>query len=344
MVDAAATPPDAKPASPEASGRAWSRRWRWYRRRLVELAERTLPFAERVFERRRLVSADAEVHGGTPRLHPPRTFNEKIVAASLADHHPLLTLASDKIAVRDDVAQRIGTETLLPLLGVWSTARDIPWERLTEPFVLKASHASGFILKVETPARLDRDGATRTAGGWLAVDFYRSAFREWRYRDIPPRLFAQPLLPGEDDASPQDHSVFCFEGEPQLLKIVAGRHGQDPLRISFHDWGSRRYLPFAHNRRLRDPTLVPSDYPWEDLERLVRPLAQDFDFVRVDVLRSQGRFWFGELTFTDNAGRGLFDPPEWDERIGGWWPLRDGTARFVRPGLPPPPTAPTPSA
>lgn len=313
-------------------------RWRWYRRKLGLLAERTFPPLERLRERRRLIGHYTRAHGKPPRLDPPVTFNEKIIAASLTDHHPLLALYSDKIAVRDYVASRIGAEWVLPLLGAWWRAEDIDWEALPESFVLKPSHSSGQILKVEEKARLDRARVTATLRGWLAHDFYRQGPGEWRYRDIPPRILAEPLLPNAPDGgSPPDHSVFVFNGEPRFLKVVCGRHvGDTKPRATWFDLVAREPLPFRHNGREPLTERMPADFDWDGLAALARLLSADFDAMRVDFLWVNGRHWFGELTPTDNAGTGLFDPPEWDEIVGRAWPLRDGKAYIVRPGVPAP--------
>lgn len=314
-------------------------RWRWYRRKLGLLAERTFPPLERLRERRRLIGHYTRAHGKPPRLDPPVTFNEKIIAASLTDHHPLLALCSDKIAVRDHVSARIGAEWVLPLLGAWWRVEDIDWDALPESFVLKPSHSSGQILKVDDKARLDRARVTATLRGWLAHDFYRQGPGEWRYRDIPPRILAEPLLPNAPDGgSPPDVKVFLFEGEPLVMQVMGGRHRAPGAEVasSWFDCRTLAFLPIRQNRRQHFVSAVPGEIDLSTLFRLCRALAAEFHQVRVDFLLSGGRLWFSELTFTDFAGVGVIEPPEWDERLGAAWPLRDGKAYFVRPGVPAP--------
>jgi hypothetical protein len=52
---------------------------------------------------------------------------------------------------------------------------------------------------------------------------------------------------------------------------------------------------------------------------IVRTLAADFDFVRVDLYNVHGEIYVGELTFTPVAGQFTWDPPEWDLRLGERW-------------------------
>ena len=46
--------------------------------------------------------------------------------------------------------------------------------------------------------------------------------------------------------------------------------------------------------------------------------AVDSPFLRVDMYEIGGRIYFSELTFTPCSGMLPFDPPKWDETIGGW--------------------------
>ena len=314
-------------------------RWRWYRYKLGLLADRTFPPLERFRERQRLITHYTRAHGKPPRLDPPTTFNEKIIAASLTDRHPLLALCSDKIAVRAYVAARIGEEWVLPLLGAWWRAEDVDWDALPDAFVLKPSHSSGQILKVDNKARLDHTHTIATLHGWLAIDYYRQGPGEWRYRDIPPRILAEPLLPNAPDGgSPPDVKVFMFEGEPLVMQVMGGRHRAPDADVaaSWFDCRTLAFLPIRQKRRQHFVTTLPPEIDLDTLFRLCRALAADFHQVRVDFLPAGSRLWFTELTFTDFAGCATFDPPEWDERLGAAWPLRNGQAYFVRPGVPAP--------
>jgi hypothetical protein len=48
-------------------------------------------------------------------------------------------------------------------------------------------------------------------------------------------------------------------------------------------------------------------------------LAKGFDFVRVDFYEIGEKPYFGEMTFTPEAGLGRFDPPEIDRLLGQMW-------------------------
>ena len=66
-------------------------------------------------------------------LDDPKTYTEKLQWLKLYDHRPEYTQMVDKYAVKDYVAQKIGPEYLIPLLGVWDRVEDIDFDAL--PFM-----------------------------------------------------------------------------------------------------------------------------------------------------------------------------------------------------------------
>ena len=81
-----------------------------------------------------------------PDLDNPKTFNEKIQWLKLYNRQSKYTMMVDKVAVRDYIAEKIGPEYLIPLLGVWDDPDDIDFDQLPDQFVL--SSMSGLFIKV----------------------------------------------------------------------------------------------------------------------------------------------------------------------------------------------------
>ena len=69
-------------------------------------------------------------------LSEPQTFCEKQNWLKLYDRRPIYTVMADKYLARNFVAERIGEEYLVPLLGVWDNADEIDFDSLPETFVL----------------------------------------------------------------------------------------------------------------------------------------------------------------------------------------------------------------
>ncbi|MBQ5771415.1 MAG: glycosyltransferase, partial [Clostridia bacterium] len=85
----------------------------------------------------------AEKIGHPLNLDEPTAYTEKMQWAKLYDTDPRRTLLSDKFRVRQWVAEKIGEEYLIPLLGVWDRFDDIDFSALPKQFALKTNHGSG---------------------------------------------------------------------------------------------------------------------------------------------------------------------------------------------------------
>src|SRR5437763_16034761 len=86
--------------------------------------------------------------GTLPRLHAPRTFNEMINHRKLYDRNPAFIVTSDKYAVRDYVAARVGAGYLIPLLAQETNPREIDLAALPRAFAVKLNHGSGLNILV----------------------------------------------------------------------------------------------------------------------------------------------------------------------------------------------------
>ena len=74
-------------------------------------------------------------------LKNPKSFNEKITCIKLYEHRPLMKVYADKYAVKQHLAQTIGSEYVIPLYGAWDSFDEIDFDSLPRQFVLKATNA-----------------------------------------------------------------------------------------------------------------------------------------------------------------------------------------------------------
>jgi len=300
---------------PEAQSRPEGGAGQMVRRLLDPLVEATPPL-RRLRLGRRLRRRMHGALGYRPDLAQPRTFNEKIGWRILNDRNPLIPLTTDKIAVRDWVAARIGTDILIPLLGVWERAEDVAWKSLPQRFVLKASHGWNMNLLVHDKARTDERAARDTAAGWLTQSHYR-ATGEWGYRDIAPRLLAEEMLEGDEGGVPQDLKFHVFGGRVGLIGVHHGRYA-GARRVTFLDRSLNR-LPVTQGHPAHPDWQPPAGMG--DLLRIAERLGLDFDYVRVDLYLVGGRPRFGELTHYDSSGCSPYLPGEFDRTLGDMWTL-----------------------
>lgn len=253
--------------------------------------------------------------GYRPDLRRPTTYNEKLAWRILHDDNPLIALTTDKIAVRDYVSDKVGPELLIPLIGTYEQAADIPWDELPTSFVLKASHGCAMNLIVPDKHAVNRSQVLRTADGWLRTNYYEES-RERAYRHIPPRLLIEEFLTDDNGDVPADYKFLVFHGRTALIRVHSGRFGDH--RVNFFDAELRpvpvrQIVPIAAGAAL--PAEVAGMIP------VAEKLAADFDYARIDLYLARGRTWFGEITHHDGNAHAPFRPAEFDRTLGRLWQL-----------------------
>ena len=90
-----------------------------------------------------------------PNLKNPKTFSEKMNWVKLNDRKKEYNMMVDKYEVRKYVADKIGEEYLIPLLGVWDSWDEIDFSALPDEFVIKCTHDSGSVVVCKDKATFD---------------------------------------------------------------------------------------------------------------------------------------------------------------------------------------------
>jgi len=247
-------------------------------------------------------------------LKHPRTFNEKLQWMKVNDRDPRYTLLSDKLRVKEAVAPLVGAEHIIPTLGVWEHFDDIDFQALPEQFVLKCTHDSGGLVICRDRKGLDLEAAREKIESSLKSNFYFHS-REWQYKDIPPRIIAEPYMQDGDSEELKDYKFYCFDGEPAFLYVSEGLENHSTAHISFLtlDW---ERAPFLRSDYPGFETLPPRPGRWDEMVAMARTLSKGFRFVRVDLYEIGGTVYFGEMTFTPTGGFVPFVPDGADLEIG----------------------------
>lgn len=86
-------------------------------------------------------------------------------------------------------------------------------------------------------------------------------------------------------------------------------------RVGFVDTNWEK-APFGRTDYKEFDTIPDKPDHFDDMKQLVKKLAKDVPFLRVDLYEVNGQIYFGELTFHPCAGLMPFKPEEWDEKLG----------------------------
>ena len=253
-------------------------------------------------------------HGKYPNLIRPRTFNEWIARRKALDRRPILTQFADKYAVRDYVAERVGTRILTQLYCVTRDAAHIPFASLPDRFVVKPTHGSGWVTVVRDKSQLDQEALIGQCRIWLASDYYRLR-REWPYKNVVPQILVEEFIDNGGAEPASDVRFYVFNGKVELIQVDVGRFIGHERAFLDCDWNE---LPI----KMRYPAVaggVPKPRHLPDMLRIAELLGKGMDFVRVDLYDTERKIYFGEITTTPVCGCGHFEPPSVDVQLGRLW-------------------------
>ncbi|MBR5097654.1 MAG: hypothetical protein IK091_00320, partial [Spirochaetales bacterium] len=149
-------------------------------------------------------------------LDDPRTFCEKLQWLKLHDRRDEYTIMADKYLSKKYVADKVGQQYVVPLLGVWDRFSDIDFDALPDQFVLKCNHDSGTVIICRDKSKLDMDRAGKELEKSLGTSYFVFN-REWPYKNISPKIIAEEYLSQGDDDCLWDYKFFCFNGEPKIM-------------------------------------------------------------------------------------------------------------------------------
>ncbi|HWA15139.1 MAG TPA: ATP-grasp fold amidoligase family protein [Gemmatimonadales bacterium] len=255
-------------------------------------------------------------------LRHPRTFTERLLVKMGRDRRPLLTRTADRVAMRSWVEEHVGPGHLPPLLAVLRDPADLRTLPLPTSYVVKASHGSQMVAIVKQDSPEERERVIQRARRWLRTSYWRR-HGEWGYKHIPRCLVVESFLGAPTDDPPPDWKWYCIGGRAALVSYDYDRFVNH--HRSFYDpEGHQLDLVMDHRFEPGAPKPAPPSFP--EMRGLAETLAQDFDFVRVDLYDRPEGILVGEMTHAPLAGLALFDPPEWDQRLGDLWGAALGEA------------------
>ena len=252
------------------------------------------------------------VLGKKLNLDNPHTFNEKIQWLKLYyfPQNKKVVTCADKYAVRQYMKEMGYEKTLTPLLGSWSDANKIDWDKLPSRFVLKCNHGCAYNIVVSDKSQVDKVKITKRLNSWLKEDF--GAFNiELHYSKIKPhRIICEEFL----GAKITDYKFFCFNGTPKFIYVSNDLIHDRQAQIGFFNLdGSKMPLTRDDYADISEIILPPF---FNEMEDMAKKLSKDFPFVRVDFFLANNRYYFAELTFTPSAGMMPFNPSKYDLEWG----------------------------
>ena len=251
-------------------------------------------------------------------LQDPKTFTAKLQWLKLYNRRPEYTKMVDKYEAKNYVSGILGSEYIIPTLGIWDNFSDIDFDKLPSRFVLKTTHGGGSvgIVICKDKALFNKDKARKNIEEALRLDVYK-LFREWPYKNVPKRIIAEQYM--EDDSGElRDYKFYCFNGEPKVMLLASNRFTDH--NFTYFDMDFNR-LPISSRDGKTSCEELKKPVNFEEMKSIARKLSQGLPHVRVDLYSCNHRIYFGELTFFDGSGYDDMESQEWDLKFGTWLQL-----------------------
>lgn len=245
-------------------------------------------------------------------LDEPKTYNEKLQWIKLYDHNSLMPICCDKYTVREFVRKQGCGEILNELYWEGFNPNEIPFESLPEKFVIKVTHGSTFNIICKDKSKLNKEKAINDCKKWLNAKFL-PCYGEWFYGKEKPRVIVEKFIESTDDDQLRDYKVFCYNGEPEFIRVDTDRFTDHKDRIYDKEWKLLDGVHMGHGfgyREINRPNCL------NDLLNYSRILSKPFLHARVDFYIVDNQPIFGEITFTNGAGFDRFSSYDFDLRIG----------------------------
>lgn len=233
------------------------------------------------------------VTGRKLNLENPKAFTEKLQWLKLNDKNPLYSTLVDKISAKDWVAEKIGKEHIIPTLRIWDRAENMDFTTLPNQFVLKCNHNSGCVVICENKELFDGDLAKKTLKKSLKEKYYLKG-REWPYKFVPPRIFAETYMSIEGGSSLIDYKFYCFEGVPIYVQVIKNRNTNETIDFYDMNWIKQPFTGINPTAKMSNNVDEPP-CTFEEMKMIATQLSKGLPFVRVDLYEINHKVYFGEL-------------------------------------------------
>ena len=245
-------------------------------------------------------------------LKNPKTFDEKLNWLKLYDRCPEYTMMADKYEVREYIKEKIGEEYLIPLLGVWDRVEDIDYDNLPDQFVLKCTHDSGSVIICKDKGTFDITSANDKLNKVLSTNYFYPS-REWPYKNIKPRIVAEQYMVDESGTELKDYKIYNFSGKPYLIQVDYGRFTKHERNLYDLGWN---YIPEEIEYPTNPDHKIDKPQNLNLMLELAGKLSQGIPSVRTDFYNINGKVYFGEITFYQEAGFARFSSDRFALELG----------------------------
>ncbi len=251
------------------------------------------------------------------------------------DRNPKFVLVQDKYKVKEYAHHRgvLSADTYF----VTEEPDTIPFETLPANYFLKANHGCKWNIMCKNGEfylfddgedligrknfddnRLTRDEVLKYCETWLNTIYSR---REWAYSQIPPRIMAEEVLEQRGGGDLIDYRFFTFHGKVKAIYVDSATYSIYHQKI-FFDTNWKEFKINNLKESFPHPEL-PKPEKFELMIESAEKLAEDLDFVRVDLYDTKKGIVLGEMSIYPMGGEEMQPSPDsqFNKWLGDQWRL-----------------------
>lgn len=271
---------------------------------------------------RRLTQRFLERMRHPPNFAAPATFTEKIHWRKIFDDDPRFAIVLDKLKAKEFVRDRLPGLHVPVVLWQVDNPRDIPFDELKVPYIVKCNHGCAMNAVVADPAQADSGAIIADMTRHLA-ETYGERKLERGYAHIKRMVFVEALIGEDQGYEPVDYKFNVVAGRVALVVVTASRASVRKTALFDRDWARLAVAQGGIDATLE----IARPESFSRMVEAAETLGSEFDMIRVDFYEDAGEPVFGEFTIYPRSGLQQFDPPAFDRELGARWDI--ATSRYL---------------
>lgn len=234
-------------------------------------------------------------------LDNPQNIVDRINWCKIYDTDPRKALWANKIWAHYEISKSNLKDILIQPAYIFNCDKFTQEMFDTIPngkWFFRCNHGSGWNLRYNKTSYTNPKYLLDKLNEWLFLDYSYLSGWEWQYNKMPKGVIIQPDL-----GQLKDWSFWCENGEIKYVQTSRkfGKNLAEFLAFTDANGNTPDYYigvePLRFNLLNNEKTIL------EKMKPIVKQLASDFKFVRVDLYYINGNVYFSELTFSPCSGK-----------------------------------------
>ena len=233
-------------------------------------------------------------HGKKLNLDEPKSLTEKLFWLHIFWQSPMVVQCADKVGVKKYL-QDLGLDKYnVPLIGTYEDVKDIDFDNLEYPCVIKCNHGCGFNIICEKKSQCNVEEVKDKLNQWMHTTYGLESL-ELHYSKIKPLILIEKYIDFGDINNIVDIKLHCINGEPFCFLVCHHRDLKNKtVQLTSYslNWEKLDYLNNESVLGVEKPENL------DELLEIARVIAKPFPYLRLDFYIIGNHIYVGEMTFT----------------------------------------------